>query len=190
MEGEMTSQVQNTKTPMFAGIIAFLCSEGFLFSALFFAFYYLRANNAVWPPQGVTIDLRLGIILTVILLLSSLTVWIAGRFAERGRMAGTSAWLGVTAALGAGFLGITVWEWLNEGFLPSSHAYGAIFFTLTGFHALHVFGGTVVLALLMVRSIRGRYSQGSHIGVTVGSYYWHFVDVIWLLVFTTIFIIK
>jgi cytochrome c oxidase subunit 3 len=183
-------EASKTRNPMYAGIIAFFFSESFLFSALFFAYYYMKFNSQVWPPQGVNIDLTLAIPLTVILLTSSLVVWAAGKSLERGNILGLILLLSVTALLGAGFMGITVFEWLNSGFTPASHAYGSIFFTLTGFHFMHVFGGTLLLTILMVRSMRGHYSSKSMTGIKIGSYYWHFVDIIWILVFITVFIIK
>ena len=187
-----STAIETTKprNPIYAGIIAFIFSESFLFSALFFAYYYMKFDSPVWPPQGVTVDLTFAIPLTVILLTSSLVVWAAGKFLEHGNVVALTMLLALTILLGAGFMGITVFEWLNAGFTPASHAYGSIFFTLTGFHFMHVFGGTLLLTILTVRSLRGHYSSKSMTGIKIGSYYWHFVDVIWILVFITVFILK
>jgi len=188
---EATAQkVKLTRTPMFTGIVLFLISEVFLFGSLFWTYYYLRHFTPVWPPAGVTIDRTLASINTAVLLLSSLTVWLATRAIQRGSQRGLALGLGATAALGATFLGITFWEWFHESFQPWSHAYGSIFFTLTGFHGLHVFFGVLLLLVLLVRTMRQKYTAQSHLSVEIGSIYWHFVDFIWLFVFSTIFIVK
>lgn len=83
-----------------------------------------------------------------------------------------------------------MWEWDQESFRPWTDAYGSIFYTLTGFHALHVFGGALLMLALLTRSVRHRFSADNFVAVDVGSLYWHFVDFIWILVFTTIFIVR
>jgi heme/copper-type cytochrome/quinol oxidase subunit 3 len=172
------------------GMILFLISEAFLFGALFWAYYYLRHYAVMWPPPGVELDRTLAIANTVILLSSSVTMWLAGRAIRKDSRRGLARGIAATALLGAAFIGITIREWLHEGFQPWSHAYGSIFFTLTGFHALHVLAGVLLLTGLLIRALRGRYASRSFVGIEVGSLYWHFVDFIWLFVFGTIFIVK
>ena len=96
------------------GMVVFLASEGFLFGALFFTYYYLRINISGWPPAGVHLDNILAIINTAILLASSGVVWLGGRFIRRGNTAGLASMLATTAFMGMAFLGITVWEWTHE----------------------------------------------------------------------------
>jgi cytochrome c oxidase subunit 3 len=109
---------------------------------------------------------------------------------KKGREKGLFIGLLVTVLLGASFLGITGWEWLHESFRPWTNAYGSIFFLLTGVHALHVFGGVLLMLALLARTARHRFTAGNSVGVEIGSLYWHFIDLIWLLVFTTIFIVR
>ncbi len=172
------------------GMLFFLVSEIFLFGSLFFSYFYLKINNSVWPPAGAKPDTVLAGINTAILLSSSLVVYIASRLIRRNRISPAASVLLLTALMGSTFLGITIWEWTHESFLPWNSAYGAIFYTLTGFHALHVFGGVMMLLALFIRTARGRYSQTNHNAIEVGSLYWHYVDAIWILVFLTLFIIR
>ena len=141
------------------GVILFLISESFLFGALFWTYYYLRGYTPVWPPEGVELETGLALINTFILLASSGAIWWAERSVRRSNREGLSAGLAFTIILGSVFLGITIYEWLHETFLPWSNAYGSIFFTLTGFHALHVFGGIMFMIALLVRSQKGHFTS-------------------------------
>jgi heme/copper-type cytochrome/quinol oxidase subunit 3 len=172
------------------GMVVFLASEAFLFGSLFFSYFYFKINSPVWPPAGVRLDIGLALINTAILLSSSAVVWLASRLARLGNRAGLAAALGSAAFMGAVFLGITVWEWTHESFLPWASAYGAIFYTMTGFHALHVLGGTLLMLALSLRARRGLFSAQNHLAVEVGSLYWHYVDFIWILVFSVVFLVR
>ena len=175
-------------SPMRIGIALFLTSEAFLFGSLFWTYYYLRAFVPDWPPHHPSAALP--VINTAVLLASSGAIWVGTRAIRKGNEKGLSIALMVTAMLGVSFLGITFWEWAHENFRPWTDAYGSIFFTLTGFHALHVFGGVLLMLALFTRTVRHRFSAGNFVAVEVGSMYWHFVDAIWILVFTTIFLVR
>jgi len=172
------------------GMVMFLISEAFLFGSLFWTYYYLRATTQVWPPAGVKPDLMLASINTILLLSSSAVIWWAGRSIRRGNQKALAASLMITMALATIFLGITIFEWIQVPFRPWTHAYGSIFYTLTGFHALHVFCGILLMAALLTRTLKGRFSATNFKAVEIGSLYWHFVDLIWILVFVSIFIVK
>ncbi len=189
-EAAHTAAEASPRTLMRRGIILFLISEAFLFGSLFWSYYYLRVYTSPWPPAGVELNTGYAVIMTVILVVSSGTIFSGLRAIERGSEKGLAAGIIATMLLGSAFLGMTVWEWLHESFLPWTHAYGSVFFTLTGFHALHVFGGVVLMSALLTRTLRHRYSSSGFIGVEVGSLYWHFVDIVWLAVFSTLFIIR
>jgi cytochrome c oxidase subunit 3 len=182
--------VKTSSTPMYLGMVLFLISEVFLFGSLFWTYYYLRAENAVWPPASVQLDMIPATINTVILLSSSALIWWAGRLIRRGSENGLAVSLAVTVFLGLAFLGITLFEWTHETFRPWTSAYGSIFYTLTGFHALHVFGGVMLMLALFGRALRHRFSSTRFLPIEVGSLYWHFVDFIWIIVFTTLFIVR
>lgn len=173
------------------GMALFLVSEAFLFGSLFIIYYYLRANTVgAWPPANVHLALGLVTVNTVLLLSSSVTMHAATAAIRRGRQGSLARWLLATIVLGAAFLGITAWEWTHATFRPWDHAYGSIFYTLTGFHALHVLIGLGVLAALLARATRGRFSAQRHLAVEVGGLYWHFVDGVWIAVYSTIFLIR
>jgi cytochrome c oxidase subunit 3 len=182
---EMTGARASTQR---LGMKLFLVSEGFLFGSLFWTYYYLRALTPGWPPHHP--EALLAGINTAILLAGSGTVQAGLRAIRKGREKTLSASLLVTGILGAIFVGITIWEWAHEGFTSSTDAYGSIFFTLTGFHAFHVSGGVALMLVLFRRSLRHGFSADNPIAVEVGSMYWHFIDAVWILVFTTIFIIR
>lgn len=179
------------QTNVYLGMVLFLFSEAFLFGALFWTYYYLRGRLLPdWPPEGVHLGMALVSVNTAILLSSSATMHWATTAIRRGSRAGLVAGLAATFLLGATFLGITYWEWTQATFRPWSHAYGSVFFTLTGFHGAHVLGGLLILAVLLFRGLKGRFSQERHLAVEVGGLYWHFVDAVWIGVFTTLFVIR
>jgi cytochrome c oxidase subunit III len=180
----------NPRSHMYVGMILFLVSEAFLFGSLFWTYYYLRASNSVWPPSGVQLDLILAGVNTFILLSSSVSIWWAGGAIRRNKENGLAAGLIITIILGAVFLSITIFEWTHEAFRPWTSAYGSIFYTLTGFHALHVFGGIVLMLALLTRTVKHRFSSANFVAVEIGSLYWHYVDFIWIIVFSTLFIVR
>ena len=186
----MSRAEKNVRSPVYFGLVLFLISEAFLFGALFWTYYYLRASNPVWPPDGVQVDIVFASINTFILLFSSGVIWWAGRSIRQGNKNGLVWGLTITMILGLIFLGITILEWTQESFRPWTSAYGSIFYTLTGFHALHVFGGVLLLAALLTRTLKNRITSTNFRAVEVGSLYWHYVDVIWIIVFTTLFIVR
>jgi cytochrome c oxidase subunit 3 len=182
--------VKYSRTPMYTGMILFLISEVFLFGSLFWTYYYLRYENPVWPPAGVTLDMVPASVNTFLLLSSSVIImWALSRI-RKGNEKGLATGLGITAFLGLAFLGITIFEWTHETFRPWMSAYGSIFYTLTGFHALHVLGGVILMLALFGRTVRHRFSSNRYLAVEVGSLYWHFVDFIWIIVFATLFIVR
>jgi len=175
---------------LYVGMLMFLLSETFLFGNLFWTYFYLRAKSPIWPPQGVVLELPLIAVNTVILLSSSVTMQLAINRAGRGNRKGMVNTLIVTMLLGAIFLTVKGWEWTQVDFRPWDHAYGSIFYTLTGFHGLHVLAGIGIMGALLVRTLRLRESSLAPLPVEVGGLYWHFVDLIWIFVFTSLYIIR
>lgn len=178
-------------TPVGLGMVLFLVSEGFLFGALFIIYYYLRAYSLPnWPPAGVELHLLIPTVNTFVLLASSLTFFLAIRSIRQGSPSALAGWLAGTAVLGVLFVGLKLYEWTSNTFGPWNHAYGSIYYTLTGFHAVHVLAGVGIVLALLVRALRGRFSATRHLAVEVGGLYWHFVDGVWLVVYSTIFLIR
>jgi cytochrome c oxidase subunit 3 len=170
------------------GTVVWLASELMFFSGLFAAWFALRSANSAWPPEGVELEpVRTGIA-TAVLLASSFTMHAGTRAAERGDRRGAARWVLATVAMGSVFVVNQGLEYAGFDFSLSSHAYGSIFYLMTGFHGLHVVGGlALMVAVLAVGTGRTRASLDE--GLTVTEYYWHFVDVVWVAMFTTIYVL-
>jgi cytochrome c oxidase subunit 3 len=171
------------------GIVLFLGSELMFFSSLFGAYFTLRAQDIAWAPPDIKVD-ALRLLSTSILVASSGTMQMAAHRIKQGRVTSMKRWVWLTLLMGATFLGFQVHEWTTVGFDISTNAYGSTFFTMTGFHGLHVFAGLVIMLVLLGRAAAGAYSAENHAGVEVATYYWHFVDVVWIALFTTIFVVR
>ncbi len=192
MPDGVTAEVSRSRPPalLTVGTIVWLASELMFFGGLFATYFTLRAEASQWPPAGVTLDTTISAIATAVLLSSSVTIHFAGKALERDDRAGVRLWLMVTLTLGAIFLANVVREFITNDFSISSNAYGSIYYLMVGFHGLHVLGGlvliTIAIALITGPGVLARRGPG----VESVTYYWHFVDVIWVGLFTTIFIIR
>lgn len=170
------------------GLIIFLVSELALFGAFFMYYANLRLNRGVPWPGDFDIPFESTSINTLILVVSSFTCEFALlSLDKKGKGGPVFAWLFATFILGAVFLGLQVHEYMTVGFTPQTTSVGAIFFCLTGLHGLHVFVGLLLLGLGMIRAIRGRWSQDNHVGLLGISVYWHFVDIVWVILYTVVY---
>ncbi|HKX19248.1 MAG TPA: cytochrome c oxidase subunit 3 [bacterium] len=180
--------------PLVLGMVLFIASETMFFGALFGAYFTLRSEAARWPPAGVHLDLLEMGIATAILLGSSIPAHLAEQAIHAGQFGPAVRRLVLTSAMGLAFLGLKLHDWATAGFTVASHAYGTIFFTLTGFHALHMVVGIILLLGLAVKVGAGTYRPGDPRARTGGPeaviYYWHFVDGVWIAVFSTIWLIR
>ena len=184
-------KVQPYKTNMnvcLMGLIIFLVSELALFGAFFMYYANLRLARGVEWPGSFNIPFEETSINTLILVVSSFTCEFALLSLGKTGMGGAVfAWLFATFVLGAIFLGLQVHEYMIIGFTPQDTSVGAIFFSLTGLHGLHVFVGLLLLILGMVRALRGRWSKDEHVGLLGISVYWHFVDIVWVILFMVVY---
>ena len=176
--------------PLLFGTVAFLSSELMFFGGLFAAYFTLRAVSAVWPPADVKLEVLEPAIATMFLVVSSFTMQRALTRARDGDLDGMRRWVGVTIVLGALFISSQVRTWLAADFGVSSNAYGTMFYGMTGFHALHVAAGIVLMIVVLGRAAQGAYRDGRLSGLEAVTYYWHFVDVVWIALFATIYLIK
>jgi heme/copper-type cytochrome/quinol oxidase subunit 3 len=175
------------------GMVWLIATEATLFAALIATYFFLRFRaGPVWPPDGIvkpTVELPL--IMTVILLSSSIPVHWAESGIKRGKQGRLKLGLAVGFILGVIFMAVTFGvEWpekLHE-FTPQTNAYGSLFFTVTGFHGLHVLVGLVFSLWTQVRAWKGAFDQDRHLTVQNFVMYWHFVDVVWIFVFSTIYL--
>ena len=172
------------------GTVVWLASELMFFGGLFAAYFTLKANARQWPPPGVELETLLSGLFTVFLIASSGTMVLAVRSLERGNRAGTVRWLLVTFGLGGLFLANQIREFYSLDFSVSSNSYGSIYYLMTGFHALHVAAGLLLMLIaLVIATGPGPVERRGPVVDSIG-YYWHFVDVVWIGLFTTIFIIR
>ncbi len=176
--------------PVLFGTIVFLASELLLFGGLFAAYFTFRAETVPWPPAGVELAVRLAAIGTLLLLLSSGTYHLATLAGKRGEFRRMRGWVIATFCLGAGFLGLEVFDWTHLDFKISSDAYGTMYYALTGIHGLHVLAGLVLMLVVLGRLAQGAYRDGRIEGAHAIGYYWHFVDVVWIALFATIFVLR
>ncbi len=177
------------------GIYLFIVSEIMLFGAFFASYFFLRVvsnpEGASWPPEGFELPVAIALVNTCILVSSSFTVHWALESIKRGNHRGLQMGLMATWLLGATFLFIQINEYIHIGFSARDGAFGSIFYGLTGLHGAHVFVGLVLLTFANIRAWKGHFGPAAkdHLGVEVPGIYWHFVDVMWIIVFTAVYIL-
>jgi cytochrome c oxidase subunit 3 len=172
------------------GMLLFIGSEIMLFGAFFTAYFFVRVvNHDSWPAKGTHLPVFVAGINTAILVTSSFTMHWALQSIKRGNRAGLRAGLALTFLMGLTFLLTQIAEYSRIGFAPNDNAFGTIFFSLTGLHGFHVFVGLLLLLAATTRAFRGHFSPEHHQGVEIPGIYWHFVDVMWIVVYTTVYIL-
>ena len=192
----ITSRVHSLNRPnmVSVGTIVWLSSELMFFAGLFAMYFVSRANSAVgWPPPPTELNLALAIPVTTILILSSVTCQMGVFAAERGDVFGLRRWYIISAVMGTVFLIGQTYEYVMlvlEGTTISSSVYGSVFFITTGFHGLHVAAGVLAFVVLVMRTTMSRFTPAQATAAIVVSYYWHFVDVVWIGLFVTIYFIQ
>jgi cytochrome c oxidase subunit 3 len=182
------------------GMILFICSEIMFFSGLFAAYFSVRASTSPWPPivngdAALTESFNLHAepwfagLLTVVLVISSFTCQMAVWSIRRDDRTGFVRAIGITLVLGILFLIGQIYDYSTLGFGISDTPFGTTFYTLTGFHGAHVFGGAVMLSVILYRGLAGQFSSRHHDAVEAVSLYWHFVDVVWIVLYSTLYIL-
>jgi cytochrome c oxidase subunit III len=172
------------------GMFLFIASEVMLFGSFFTAYFFVRVTaGADWPPEGFHLPKYVAGVNTAILVTSSFTMHWALQAIKRGSRAGLQAGLVLTFLMGLAFLLTQAREYSRVGFAPHDEAFGTIFYGLTGLHGAHVFVGLTLLAMATIRAFRGHFSPTHHHGVEIPGIYWHFVDVMWIVVYTTVYLI-
>lgn len=170
------------------GCLTLVLTEGALFGYLIFTYLYLASQNPQhWPPEGLP-KLTLGVVNTVILLTSSVFVWLCERCVRRRRVRGAVASMATGVVLGIVFMGIQLAEWHDHPYGLTTHLYGSLYFTITGFHMAHVAVGIVVLLLLLLWTALGYFDERRCAALKIGGLYWHFVDIVWLFIFSTLYL--
>ena len=177
-------------SPLSVGVVVWLASELMFFAGLFAAYFTIRAGASRWPPEGVELPTARTALATLVLVSSSLTMHRAVVAAGRDNRRQAVRWLGLTVVLGLVFLANQAWEYAEAPFSISSHAYGTAFYLMTGFHGLHVIGGLLFMGA--VAGVIGGSGSRAPAGETVEvcGYYWHFVDVVWVAMFATLYLLR
>jgi cytochrome c oxidase subunit III len=175
------------------GMVAFLVSETALFSTLIVTYLSFLGKDTVGPTPAEALSLGLVLFTTACLLSSSVTIHLAERALRAGGEAGFRGWWAVTIGLGVVFLLGTAYEWreliTEHGLTISRNLFGSTYYTLVGFHALHVTAGVVALLIVLGLAVRRLVTAANRAGVELVSWYWHFVDGVWVVVFTVVYVV-
>jgi cytochrome c oxidase subunit 3 len=172
------------------GMLAMISSEVIFFANLIIGYLYLRVRAGQWPPQGIEpLELLLPTINTAILLSSALPMHGAHLAIRRGDRKGMQQGLVLTAVLGMIFISGQAWEYTHSPFSIKTGTFGSTFFTLTGFHGLHVIVGIILIWICFFRSLRGSFNREHHFGVEAATMYWHFVDAVWVILFGVLYLL-
>jgi cytochrome c oxidase subunit 3 len=175
------------------GILLFIVSEVMLFGSFFAAYFFDRVvvDPPQWPPSPYELPVAVAGMNTAILVSSSFTMHWALESIRKGNRRGLQLGLIATWLLGATFLFIQINEYIHIGFSARDQAFGSIFYGLTGLHGAHVTVGLLLLTFANIRAWRGHFGSApkDHLGVEVSGIYWHFVDVMWIIVYTAVYIL-
>jgi cytochrome c oxidase subunit 3 len=189
--GPPAANVSSRVEAQFLGMLLFIISEVMLFGAFFTAYFFIRvvADTGWFPVDGKELPKVIAGVNTAVLVSSSFTMHWALEGARRGNRRAMQVGLLTTALLGLSFLAVQINEYVHIGFAPSDSAQGTIFYGLTGLHGAHVFVGLTLLTMATTRAFRGHFTPKEHRGVEVPGIYWHFVDVMWIVVYSTVYLL-
>lgn len=175
------------------GMWVFLGSEVMFFTALIGSYIILRtAQPDAWQAPGEVLAIPITAVNTFLLICSSVTMVKAFAAAQEGMQKALTRWLLATVLIGATFVGVQAYEYaelIHKGFTPSEGLYGSTFYTMTGFHGFHVSMGVLCMIFVTIRAFQGKYTATDHRGVEVIGLYWHFVDLVWIILFTIVYLI-
>ena len=172
------------------GLLTFLFSESLMFGGFFATYLLLRGGAVAWPPEGTEVELLVPAINTIILVSSSFVIHLGDTAIKKNDVNGMRLWYAVTALMGAIFLGGQVYEYMTLGYGLTENIFSNCFYLMTGFHGLHVFIGLLLILGVIWRSRReGHYSGTKHTGIEMAEIYWHFVDIIWIVLFSLLYIL-
>lgn len=178
--------------PALLGMLLFIISEVMVFGAFFTAYFFIRvvAEPGGWfPIDGKELPVAVAGVNTAILVSSSLTLHWAQTSIKNGNRFGLQAGMTATFLLGLTFLFIQINEYVHIGFAAQDNAQATVFFSLTGLHGAHVTIGLILLGMVTIRAFRGHFSPEHHHGVEIPGIYWHFVDVMWIVVYTSVYVL-
>jgi heme/copper-type cytochrome/quinol oxidase subunit 3 len=171
------------------GVLCLIATEASLFAYLLFSYFYTYVQQGrTWSPEPHP-PIALAAANTLVLLASSGSAAWADRAEQRGARASAIAGLAATLLLGSVFAVVQAFEWRAKPFTLTSGGYGSLYFTITGFHMAHVLAGLVMLGIVLVWTALGYFDRKRHLPLSIGVVYWHFVDVVWLFVFASFYVL-
>ena len=176
--------------PLVLAVVLFLASELMFFAGLFATYFDLRTTAGVWPQPGARLNVPEATFGTFLLFLSSVLMFLVTRAMDRENFSAARRWLATVLVCAAGFVVVAIHGYSRETFSISSSAYGSIYYAMTGFHLLHVCAGIALLLALMVGMRSQALLVNCRAGAEAMTYYWHFVFVVWLGIFATIYFIR
>ncbi len=170
------------------GMAALVVTEACLFAYLLFSYYYMALHfGRAWLPDTLP-GFKFSVPMTGLLFSSSVVVWIGERCIRKGRDMACAAALAGGALLGIAFVVLEATEWSDKDFTLSTDSYASLYFTVTGFHMAHVVGGVLMLLAMALWTAIGKFDAHRRDPISIAAFYWHFVDVVWVAVFTTIYV--
>jgi heme/copper-type cytochrome/quinol oxidase subunit 3 len=181
--------VAGTRAPASWGMLMLILTEGIFFSLLFASYWYIRTGSDTWPQGGIKApELLIPSIGTAILLSSSIPMQWAEMSIRRGNQLALRAGLAIAFIMGVTFLAIQLNEYAHSEFKPQENAYASLFFLITAFHGAHVFLALLMNVFTQARAWTGGFDKRRHLAVQNASWYWHFVDVVWIFIFGFLYI--
>jgi len=176
--------------PLVFGLVLFLASDLMIFAGFIAAYFNLRSLASVWPPSGIVLDETSGAIGTALLAASSLTMLFTTHFLARNQYTIARLWLGTTMLLGVAFVLLSIDGWLKATFHIDTNAYGSLFFIMTGFHVCHVSTGVLLMTMLFFNMRKAAFQRDRRAGAEAIGFFWHFVFLIWLLIWGSIYVLR
>lgn len=176
--------------PLVLGVVLFLASELMFFAALFAAYYELRANRAQWPPPMVELKPLEAGIGTFLLFIASVVMVFGTKAMDRGKMRAARWWTFSAIVAAVAFVLETIHGYSDDAFGIATNAYGSIYYTMTGFHLLHVIAGIGILSALLIGMRSPALQVNRRAGAEAMTYYWHFVFIVWVGIFVTIYFVR
>jgi heme/copper-type cytochrome/quinol oxidase subunit 3 len=180
-------------TSLKVGFWTFIGSECLFFATLISTYMVYKGRSVTGPYPSEILDIPLTSISTFVLLMSSLAMVLALDGVQRGSKSRSLIWLGAVIVLGTTFLGFQVYEFshfVHEGLTLRTNVFGSSFFVLTGFHGAHVTVGVIWMITLWLMAARGKLPPGESLKVEIAGLYWHFVDIVWIVIFTLVYLIQ
>jgi cytochrome c oxidase subunit 3 len=179
--------VRGTSSPVL-GMVLFVASEAMFFAALFGAYFTIYAGATKWPPAGIETNIGVPSVLTAILVSSSFTLQAGVSAVRRGRLDRLKRWLELTLILGIAFLALQAYDYSQLNFGIRGGVFPSLFYVMTGLHMAHVIGGVVLLGMVYVQTRAGQLSMARHEPVESAAIYWHFVDMVWIGLFSVFYL--